>query len=189
MRSTSPELQDARPGSAWCRPPRATTRPLCATSTTPPRSAGSPLPTLRCSRCRTSTTSKPYCSSWMWCGCEGAAWAVTVGDVGSCTVPMPPKRAAWQAGHDLTGVSAGSICWHVGGTTDSFGPDLRPVTNGLGLVPFSNGIRALGLRTAPTTLVSKPGRRPSRLPPEYAHRRRRRSCVRWQRFRRSSQRR
>jgi len=49
-------------------------------------------------------------------------------------------RAAWQAGVVLTGVSAGSICWHVGGTTDSFGPDLRPVTNGLGLVPFSNGV-------------------------------------------------
>ncbi len=47
---------------------------------------------------------------------------------------------AWQAGVVLTGVSAGSICWHTGGTTDSFGPDLRPVTNGLGLVPFSNGV-------------------------------------------------
>ncbi len=49
-------------------------------------------------------------------------------------------RTAWQAGVVLTGVSAGSICWHVGGTTDSFGPDLRPVTDGLGLVPFSNGV-------------------------------------------------
>ncbi|GAB2460827.1 Type 1 glutamine amidotransferase-like domain-containing protein [Jatrophihabitans fulvus] len=49
-------------------------------------------------------------------------------------------RAAWEAGVVLTGVSAGSICWHVGGTTDSFGPDLRPVTNGLALVPFSNGV-------------------------------------------------
>lgn len=49
-------------------------------------------------------------------------------------------RAAWQAGVVLTGVSAGSICWHTGGTTDSFGPDLRPVTNGLGLVPYSNGV-------------------------------------------------
>jgi peptidase E len=47
---------------------------------------------------------------------------------------------AWRAGVVLTGVSAGSICWHQGGTTDSFGPDLRPVTNGLGLVPFSNGV-------------------------------------------------
>jgi peptidase E len=45
---------------------------------------------------------------------------------------------AWQAGVVLAGVSAGSLCWHVGGTTDSFGPDLRPVTNGLALLPFSN---------------------------------------------------
>lgn len=49
-------------------------------------------------------------------------------------------RRAWQAGVVLTGVSAGSICWHVGGTTDSFGPELRAVNNGLGLVPFSNGV-------------------------------------------------
>ncbi len=49
-------------------------------------------------------------------------------------------REAWQAGVVLTGVSAGSICWHSGGPTDSFGPDLRPVTDGLGLVPFSNGV-------------------------------------------------
>jgi peptidase E len=46
----------------------------------------------------------------------------------------------WQAGVVLTGVSAGSICWHSGGTTDSFGPDLRPITNGLGLLPWSNGV-------------------------------------------------
>ncbi len=49
-------------------------------------------------------------------------------------------RQAWEAGVVLTGVSAGSICWHVGGTTDSFGPDLRPVTDGLGFLPFSNGV-------------------------------------------------
>ena len=49
-------------------------------------------------------------------------------------------REAWQAGVVLTGVSAGSLCWHVGGTTDSFGPDLRAVTNGLALVPYSNGV-------------------------------------------------
>jgi peptidase E len=49
-------------------------------------------------------------------------------------------RTAWQAGVVLTGISAGSICWHVGGTTDSFGPELRAVTNGLALVPFSNGV-------------------------------------------------
>ncbi len=49
-------------------------------------------------------------------------------------------QAAWTAGVVLTGVSAGSICWHTGGTTDSFGPDLRPVTDGLALVPYSNGV-------------------------------------------------
>lgn len=49
-------------------------------------------------------------------------------------------RTAWQAGVVLTGISAGSICWHVGGTTDSFGPQLQPVTNGLGLVPYANGV-------------------------------------------------
>lgn len=49
-------------------------------------------------------------------------------------------REAWQAGVVLTGVSAGSICWHAGGTTDSFGPNLRAITNGLGLLPYSNGV-------------------------------------------------
>jgi peptidase E len=46
----------------------------------------------------------------------------------------------WRAGVVLAGVSAGSICWHVGGTTDSFGPELRAVTDGLGLLPYSNGV-------------------------------------------------
>jgi peptidase E len=49
-------------------------------------------------------------------------------------------RHAWAAGVVLAGVSAGSICWHVGGTTDSFGPELRPVTNGLAFLPYSNGV-------------------------------------------------
>jgi peptidase E len=49
-------------------------------------------------------------------------------------------RTAWQAGVVLTGISAGSICWHAGGTTDSFGPQLQPVTNGLGFVPYANGV-------------------------------------------------
>lgn len=49
-------------------------------------------------------------------------------------------REAWEVGIVLGGVSAGSICWHLGGTTDSFGRDLRPVTNGLGLLPYSNGV-------------------------------------------------
>lgn len=49
-------------------------------------------------------------------------------------------REAWDAGVLLAGVSAGSICWHVGGTTDSFGPTLEAVTNGLGLLPYGNGV-------------------------------------------------
>ncbi len=46
----------------------------------------------------------------------------------------------WRAGVVLGGVSAGSICWHAGGVTDSYGPDLRPVTNGLALLPYGNGV-------------------------------------------------
>jgi peptidase E len=49
-------------------------------------------------------------------------------------------RTAWGAGVVLTGISAGSICWHVGGTTDSYGPELRPVTDGLALLPYSNAV-------------------------------------------------
>jgi peptidase E len=49
-------------------------------------------------------------------------------------------RRVWQAGVVLAGVSAGSICWFEGGTTDSFGPDLRAVTNGLGFLPYANGV-------------------------------------------------
>jgi peptidase E len=49
-------------------------------------------------------------------------------------------RDCWEAGVVLAGVSAGSVCWHVGGTTDSFGPDLRPLADALGFLPFSNGV-------------------------------------------------
>lgn len=49
-------------------------------------------------------------------------------------------RDAWERGVVLGGVSAGSLCWHQGGTTDSFGPVLRPVTNGLALLPYGNGV-------------------------------------------------
>jgi peptidase E len=47
-------------------------------------------------------------------------------------------RECWESGVVLKGVSAGSLCWHVGGTTDSFGPDLRVITNGLAFLPYSN---------------------------------------------------
>jgi peptidase E len=47
---------------------------------------------------------------------------------------------AWSRGVVLAGVSAGSICWHVGGPTDSFGATLAPVTDGLALLPYGNGV-------------------------------------------------
>lgn len=46
-------------------------------------------------------------------------------------------RRAWESGVVLAGVSAGAICWFDGGTTDSFGPELRPFTAGLGLLSGS----------------------------------------------------
>lgn len=49
-------------------------------------------------------------------------------------------REAWERGVILGGVSAGSMCWHQGGATDSFGEELRPCTNGLGFLPYGNGV-------------------------------------------------
>jgi len=49
-------------------------------------------------------------------------------------------RRAWEAGTVLGGVSAGSICWHVGGPTDSFGKQLAPVTDALAFLPYGNGV-------------------------------------------------
>ena len=51
-----------------------------------------------------------------------------------------PMADAWERGAVLGGVSAGSICWHVGGPTDSFGAELEVVDNGLALLPFGNGV-------------------------------------------------
>ncbi|HET7475809.1 MAG TPA: peptidase E [Dermatophilaceae bacterium] len=79
-------------------------------------------------------------------------------------------RRVWQAGVVLAGVSAGSICWFRGGTTDSFGPQLRAVTDGLGLLPYGNGVhhdsepgrrplvhRLVGDQTLPTTYCTDDG--------------------------------
>lgn len=46
-------------------------------------------------------------------------------------------RRAWEAGVVLGGISAGAICWSAGGTTDSYGPELRPVINTHNLLPYS----------------------------------------------------
>jgi peptidase E len=49
-------------------------------------------------------------------------------------------KKAWESGVVLTGQSAGSICWSAGGTTDSFGKNLQPVINSIGILPYSSGV-------------------------------------------------
>jgi dipeptidase E len=46
-------------------------------------------------------------------------------------------REAWEAGVLLTGWSAGLICWYEAGVTDSFGPQLEGMRDGLGFLPGS----------------------------------------------------
>ena len=79
-------------------------------------------------------------------------------------------REAWEAGVVLGGVSAGSICWHEGGPTDSFGPSLQGITNGLGFLPYGCGVhydgegqrrpllhRMVGDGTLPTSFATDDG--------------------------------
>jgi peptidase E len=46
-------------------------------------------------------------------------------------------REAWHSGVVLTGWSAGMICWFEAGVTDSFGPQLEGMRDGLGFLPGS----------------------------------------------------
>ena len=46
-------------------------------------------------------------------------------------------RTAWDRGVVLAGWSAGAMCWFEGGLTDSFGPDLAPLRDGLKLLAGS----------------------------------------------------
>jgi peptidase E len=46
-------------------------------------------------------------------------------------------REVWQRGGVLGGWSAGGICWFEDGITDSFGPQLRELGDGLGVLPGS----------------------------------------------------
>lgn len=46
-------------------------------------------------------------------------------------------RDAWEAGVVLAGSSAGMICWFEASITDSFGPQLDPLHDGLGFLPGS----------------------------------------------------
>jgi peptidase E len=43
-------------------------------------------------------------------------------------------REAWEAGVVLGGVSAGALCWFECGITDSFGPPLATLRDGIGLL-------------------------------------------------------
>jgi hypothetical protein len=46
-------------------------------------------------------------------------------------------RDAWESGVVLSGWSAGLICWFEAGITDSFGPQLAGMRDGLGFLPGS----------------------------------------------------
>jgi len=46
-------------------------------------------------------------------------------------------REAWERGVMLCGWSAGMICWFEAGVTDSFGPQLEGMRDGLGFLPGS----------------------------------------------------
>jgi peptidase E len=46
-------------------------------------------------------------------------------------------RDAWEAGIVLSGASAGMICWFEASITDSFGPQLDALDDGLGFLPGS----------------------------------------------------
>jgi dipeptidase E len=46
-------------------------------------------------------------------------------------------REAWEQGIVLAGWSAGMICWFEAGVTDSFGPELVGMRDGLGFLPGS----------------------------------------------------
>jgi peptidase E len=75
-------------------------------------------------------------------------------------------RDAWERGAVLGGMSAGANCWFEDSVTDSFGPGLRPLGAGLGLLagsfcPHYDGEPAR--RPAFTRLVAE-----GALPPGYA---------------------
>jgi peptidase E len=73
----------------------------------------------------------------VWVGGGSVANLLAVWRLHGVDVAM---RDAWERGTILAGVSAGSICWHVGGPTDSYGPALRLEKPALGLLPYGNGV-------------------------------------------------
>lgn len=63
-------------------------------------------------------------------------------------------RECWQAGVVLAGESAGSLCWHAAGTTDSFGPRLKPA-QGLGFLPYANAVHYASRRESFQALIGE----------------------------------
>ena len=72
----------------------------------------------------------------------------------------------WQAGVVLGGVSAGSLCWHVGGTTDSYGLQITAGHQRPRLAAVRQR-RPLRLRSAAPPAAGAAGGR-GRLPTAYA---------------------
>lgn len=60
----------------------------------------------------------------------------------------------WQTGVVLGGESAGSLCWHSGGTTDSFGP-IQKLSGGLGFLPYSNAVHYTDRSTLHRQLIGQ----------------------------------
>jgi peptidase E len=79
----------------------------------------------------------------------------------------PVMRECWEAGVVLAGWSAGSLCWHAGGPTDSFGDSLALFTDGLGFLPYSNGVHD-DLGDQPRRSVFRVSVAEGRLPAGYA---------------------
>jgi peptidase E len=79
----------------------------------------------------------------------------------------PVMRRCWETGVVLAGWSAGSLCWHVGGPTDSFGNSLDLFTDGLGFLPYSNGVHD-GLDDQPRRRVFREYIADGKLPAGYA---------------------
>jgi dipeptidase E len=75
-------------------------------------------------------------------------------------------RAAYERGTVLSGWSAGCICWFEDGITDSYGPTLRPMGDGLGWINGSACPHYDGEVTRRPTYVSAV--RDGRIAPGYA---------------------
>jgi peptidase E len=63
-------------------------------------------------------------------------------------------RECWEHGVVLAGESAGSLCWHESGVTDSFG-ELRIFSNGLGFIPHANSVHYGERRESVRALIGR----------------------------------